>query len=205
MRPIALVLVPVGSHAPAPPRAAVLGDAGGNDTSIDHLTGETRRQWLMLEQDLLDAGIEPRILSTLRTCAKQNELYGIGRSEGDSRKIVTQAQGCRSWHVLGRAIDVILYRDGVKAGEEAYQIMGALAKARGWKWGGDFPGFPDLVHVEWHPGLTTEQVCPDVYDCETTQERALSEPDAGDESGGFPWLPFLGVATVAGVVWALRR
>ena len=191
---------------------AVLGDEP-NDTSIDDLTADTRREWLLLEQEIIANGLEPRILSTLRTCSKQNSLYQIGRGTNDDRKVVTHARGCRSWHVLGRAIDVLLYRDGKKVNDEAsYELMGSLAKARGWSWGGDFKGFRDLVHVEWHPGRTTEEACPDVERCEEIQAAALAEPDVEEASlsfgGSTQTVIVVGViaaSAAAGAWWFLRK
>lgn len=79
MRSIAFALAPAAqaSTLASTPTSSVLGEP--LDKSIDHLTGETRRQWLQLEQDLLAEGIEAQVRSTLRTCAQQDELYGVGR------------------------------------------------------------------------------------------------------------------------------
>ena len=99
-----------------------------------------------------------------RTCAQQNTIYAQGReTPGD---VVTYASGCTSWHVLGRAVDV----DPVDASgrgqpESAYAKAGAIWQAMGGVWGGAFPGFPDIGHFEWHPGLTIAQACPSPQYC----------------------------------------
>jgi hypothetical protein len=142
------------------PVALVVG-AGGLDTSLDSLEGHTHYQWLKLIAAAEEQGITVRVRSTRRTCAQQNGLYAIGRSEGDTRKVVTKARGCISWHVAGRAIDVDMLTG-------TFHQLGALAKSMGWKWGGDFPGFPDWGHFEWHPNLTIEQNCPDPSRCTDT-------------------------------------
>ncbi len=105
------------------------------------------------------AGLAPRLVSGRRSCAEQNRLYAQGRTS--SGAIVTQARGCRSWHVQRRAVDVAF----PKGAEAGYAQLGAIAKELGGKWGGDFPGFPDVGHLEYHPGLTIEQVCPDPDNC----------------------------------------
>jgi len=184
----------------------------GNEKFISMLTGDTRREWRKLEAAILETGMEPRILSSLRTCEAQRDIYSTGRGAGDTRAIISHAQGCRSWHVLGRAIDVVLYRDGKKIPtNDAYIQMGDLAKGLGWKWGGDFPGFPDMVHVEWHPGQTTEEACPDPADCEAIQAAALAFDYGEEEEGGvgdvIPWVLTAGILVAAGggVWWVMRR
>jgi hypothetical protein len=95
-----------------------------------------------------------------RTCAEQNAIYAQGRSTpGD---VVTQARGCQSWHVLGRAVDadVVDGQTGTMASEALYAAAGALWKSAGGTWGGSFPGFPDIGHFEWHPGVSLSTTCP---------------------------------------------
>lgn len=99
-----------------------------------------------------------------RTCAEQNAIYAQGReSPGE---IVTYASGCTSWHVLGRAVDVDPV-DAAGRGQPAsvYATAGAIWKNLGGVWGGTFPGFSDIGHFEWHPGLTIAQACPSPQYC----------------------------------------
>jgi hypothetical protein len=98
-------------------------------------------------------GISASVVSTRRSCAEQNAIYAGGAG------VVTEARGCQSWHVWGRAAD--LHIDGPSSG---YAVLGAEWKRMGGKWGGDF-SFGDLGHFEWHPGLTIEDVCPDQSYC----------------------------------------
>lgn len=99
-----------------------------------------------------------------RTCAEQNEIFERGRTEAGD--IVTYASGCKSWHVLGRAIDIDpVDSDGNYQPASTYKILGDTWTALGGKWGGYFPGFPDIGHFEWHPGITIEQACPDPTYC----------------------------------------
>jgi hypothetical protein len=99
-----------------------------------------------------------------RTCSEQNTIYAQGRTAGGD--IVTYASGCLSWHVLGRAVDVDpIDSAGKMQPESAYRTAGDMWQAIGGKWGGYFPGFPDIGHFEWHPGRTIEQVCPSSVYC----------------------------------------
>lgn len=104
-------------------------------------------------------GLAPRLISGRRTCAEQNALYAQGRTSPGP--VVTHARGCQSWHVQGRAVDFEI--PGGKAAD--YARVGQIAKDLGGKWGGDFKGFFDQWHLEYHPGLTIEQACPDPDNC----------------------------------------
>lgn len=110
-----------------------------------------------------------KVLSTRRLCATQNALYAQGRTAPG--QIVTHARGCQSWHVAGRAIDFM----PTPADAATYRKIGDIAKSLGGAWGGDFKvfdkttqewkAFPDLGHIEYHPGLTINDVCPDPDKC----------------------------------------
>ncbi len=167
------------------------------DTSLASLTPDTRAAAKKLLRALDDAGIAYTIRSTRRTCAEQAEQYSIGRGVDDSRAIVTQARGCMSFHTLGRAIDFTL--PGA-----AYDTLGQIAEGLGWKWGGRFPGFPDVGHVEFHPGMTIEQLCPNPDDCQSAVDAGMAA-SAGMSDGS---VSGAGVALmlVGGVVaWGVAR
>ncbi len=104
---------------------------------------------------------EARVTSTRRTCAEQNAIYAQGRTTPGA--IVTNARGCQSWHVCGRALDIYL---GSKAKSADYKWLGAQWVSLGGKWGGDFG---DPGHFEYHPGLTIERVCPNPDDCRSIE------------------------------------
>lgn len=134
------------------------------------LTRDTREHWdelVVAAKEKLGVDLEPR--SARRTCAQQAEQYEIGRLPNDTRKIVTHAKGCRSWHVVGRAVDFFVVRNGQRSTMSSdYTKVGEFAEGLGWKWGGRFPGFGpngDEGHVEWHPGMTIETVCPNPDAC----------------------------------------
>lgn len=142
-------------------------------------------------------GLDLRVRSGRRTCAEQDRIYQQGReSSGD---VVTYASGCRSWHVLGRAVDM----DPVDAAGGArpladYQTAGALWKAMGGRWGGDFPGFPDIGHFEWHPGMTIEQACPSPSYCSQIEASIETSPT-------FTYYAVVGALLSGGAFWALRQ
>lgn len=135
-------------------------------------------------------GIDARIVSTRRSCAEQNAIYAGG--------VATQARGCQSWHVWGRAADLQLS----PASTSNYALLGDKWKEMGGVWGGDFLvyGSPDIGHFEWHPGLKISDVCPDPDVC----------PAAGDwpEDRPFfarPMVRWIFGAAIAGVGITVAR
>lgn len=113
-----------------------------------------------------------QIRSGLRSCVRQNELYAQGRTTPGN--IVTNAPGCRSWHVSGRAIDFRPFHP--KTGEiiangyhPLYKIMGNIWKEEGGTWGGDFSGLFDPGHLEWHPDVSIDEICPTGTPCSRFQ------------------------------------
>lgn len=107
-------------------------------------------------------GTRPKITSSRRSCAEQNALYAQGRTEPGG--VVTNARGCRSWHVLGRSVDLYLNDWDCSS----YEPLATQWQAWGGVWGGNFPGLRDCVHFEWHPGMTITQACPDPDACSDT-------------------------------------
>ena len=132
---------------------------------------ETRRQFERLASALYKkTGLRLEVRSGRRTCKEQRDLYASGRTRGGD--IVTYADGCTSWHVLGRAVDAYVLRpDGRRSTSQAdYEVAGRLWESDfGGVWGGDFPGFGpggDAGHFEYHPGLKIADVCPLPAQCE---------------------------------------
>jgi hypothetical protein len=145
---------------------------------LSALTPDTRAAAERLLAHARSLGLNPVIQSTARTCAEQNALFAQGPT-------VTKVQGCRSWHVLGRAIDVHIGSENCAD----YVPLANYWKSLGGRWGGDFPGFADCVHFELpHPDKTMAELCPDPSpgNC----ERSV----AGQPSGGLG----RGVLTVFG-------
>ena len=103
-------------------------------------------------------GIELRVTQGLRTMEEQQALYDQGRTKPGP--VVTNAKPGSSWHNFGLAFDVAVMKDGKPtwpADEALWQKIGALGKAQGLTWGGDFQNFPDRPHFQYTGGLTLEQ------------------------------------------------
>jgi hypothetical protein len=98
-------------------------------------------------------GIDAEVVSTRRSCAEQNDIYDHGAG------VTTNARGCQSWHVWGRAVDLLVHGPA-----EGYRELGDWWKAEGGVWGGDFP-IGDFGHFEWHPGVHISDICPTGAEC----------------------------------------
>ena len=147
-----------------------------------------------------------RPLGGRRTCAQQNAIYAQGRGEGG--EIATYASGCKSWHVLGRALDVDpVDGSGRMQPASTYKTAGDLWQSMGGKWGGYFPGFPDIGHFEWHPGLTIEQACPDPSYCDAIEASIQTlMPFGRGALVGMLWTgAVLGVGYGGYKLWQRRR
>lgn len=170
------------------------------------LEWETRRQFERFAAELFKQyGLRVEVRSGRRTCAEQRSLYAQGRTTGGS--IVTYADGCNSWHTLGRAVDAyIITAAGRRSTSQSdYEKAGRLWEADfGGVWGGDFQGFGpggDAGHFEFHPGLKIAQVCPSPAACEAAvaQWGKSSRPLMGFA------MVVLGAAAGLGSVWFLMR
>lgn len=102
------------------------------------------------------------VASGVRSDKEQQDLYAIGRSSKHPGKIVTHIDGIKKrsnhqvavdgpWRGLGLAVDLVFWDEqGRPSWDEAYPwaFLGALAKAQGLVWGGDWPTLRDRPHVE---------------------------------------------------------
>lgn len=103
------------------------------------------------------AGISLLITSGFRSIEKQNELYNQGRT--DEGKILTNAKGGQSYHNYGLAIDVVPIENGsVKYNTTQWAKIGAIGKANGFEWGGDFKSLVDKPHFQISFGKSTSQL-----------------------------------------------
>lgn len=139
---------------------------------LQGLEWATRRQFERFAKTLFKrTRLRLEVRSGRRTCAEQFRLYASGRTAPGA--IVTYANGCMSWHTLGRAVDAyVITPEGRRSTSQAdYEAAGRLwESAFGGVWGGDFPGFGpggDAGHFEYHPGLKIAEVCPSPADCES--------------------------------------
>lgn len=131
--------------------------------SLDDLTPDTRAVAFRLIEIAKENGIDLRVVSTLRTCDDQNAIYNQGRTTPGP--IISGASGCRSWHVWGRALDVMVVDDDGKlvtnGRDPRYDQLGDIGRNLGMIWGGNFSWGRDAVHFEYHPNLTINDICPD--------------------------------------------
>lgn len=141
---------------PLPPGPSPL--AGGEGFLAD-LTPDTRAFVLQVAARARAEGIPIKLVSGRRTCEQQNKLYAQGRTAPGPK--ITNARGCLSWHVQGRAVDFLPH----PATDANYARVGAIAVELGGRWGGNFPGFKDAPHIEYHPGMRIEDACPDPDRC----------------------------------------
>ena len=106
-----------------------------------------------------EAGLELRITSGYRSSAEQGRLYEQGRTTDGP--IVTNAPAGRSWHNHRLAFDVApVDASGQPHWPEDVALwdqIGALGKAAGLEWGGDWKSFQDRPHFQYTDGLTLDQ------------------------------------------------
>lgn len=155
-------------------------------TSLAELTPDTRQRAEALLAAATAAGFKLSIVSTLRTCADQGSggtviIHGIPTKK---------APGCRSWHVFGRAFDVMILNE---PSEGRYAELGALGKGLGLEWGGDFATNYDPVHFQYRAGLRIDDLCPNPSDCESAVETAK----AAQSRPADPAVPLVPAATKA--------
>lgn len=126
------------------------------------------------------SGLRIYVNSGRRSCAHQRSLYAVGRTTNKGASPVTFADGCRSWHVLGRAVDLHIRdpkTDKLIYTCSEYRKLGELWESMGGKWGGRWTKFGpcgDQWHFEWHPGTEMYQICPNPDACEQL-ERVIDE------------------------------
>ncbi len=116
-----------------------------------------------LVQQAAKKGIVVVITDGFRSAAVQDRLYQQGRTTAGN--IVTNAKGGQSYHNYGLAIDFALKTpsgdviwdrqfDGNKNGVADWNEVVKMAKALGFKWGGDWAKFKDYPHLQMDFGLT---------------------------------------------------
>lgn len=146
--------------------------------TLDDLAPSVRGHFEQLLELADELGMEPHIRSAGRTCADQEALAAQGPS-------TTRARGCRSWHVLGRAIDLDLTPNVC----ETYTQLGLAWEQMGGGWGGRWTQFGtcgDAGHYQWpfegepRGGAVPSSVCREDVDCETVRslvfERERERP-----------------------------
>ena len=104
-------------------------------------------------------GIDLLVTSTYRDNDSQDALYAQGRTAPG--RIVTNARSGQSYHNYRCAVDVVPIRNGkaiwdVK--DPVWQRIGALGKAAGLEWAGDWKRFKEFPHFQYTGGLTLAQL-----------------------------------------------
>jgi peptidoglycan L-alanyl-D-glutamate endopeptidase CwlK len=157
------------------------------EQALASLTPDAAQAVAALLQWAAGQGIPAQVTEATRDCERQAELYAQGRTTAGS--VVAQVNGCKSWHVLGRAVD--LY---VGTWEPAaYERLGLQWESMGGNWGGRFG---DHVHFEWHGGHTMAELCPGDGAC---QKRSMAGIMAG------AGLAAMGVAVALWMIWRPGR
>ena len=165
--------------------------------TLDWLVPDAREAFATLLAEATRRGYLPSIVSAVRTCAEETNL--ASNPSGKAK---------RSWHVLGRAVDIELHL-GAPADDPTkfYRELGQWWREQGGTWGGDwptsfqpFPGFTvgDVMHFQWTPGLgdsPPRSTWPDGLTCsqvDVLQAAALgrspSSPATSPEKKSLPTL-----------------
>ncbi|WP_040308805.1 M15 family metallopeptidase [Asticcacaulis biprosthecium] len=103
-------------------------------------------------------GIELLVTSTYRDHESQNALYAQGRTRPGKK--VTNARGGQSFHNWRVAFDMVPLRHGKPVwgttGEDGrlWQRVGAIGKAQGLEWAGDWRRFREYPHFQYSGGLS---------------------------------------------------
>ncbi len=95
-----------------------------------------------------ELGVQLRIAQGYRSLAKQQEIYNIGRTPGDTRVTVSNATPGLSYHNYGLAIDVVEIKYGKAIWDPLTEDIGIIGESEGFDWGGRWKGFVDRPHFE---------------------------------------------------------
>ena len=130
-----------------------------NSRSLDDLLPAVAERVRRFIKAADEAGIDLLVTSTYRDNVSQNALYAQGRTAPG--KIVTNAKAGESIHNYRCAVDVVPIVAGkprwdVK--DEVWQKIGALGKAQGLEWAGDWKRFKEYPHFQYTGGLNLAQL-----------------------------------------------
>ncbi len=100
-------------------------------------------------------GIKIVVTSGSRTFAEQDALFAQGRSNPGAK--VTNARGGFSNHNFGVAFDVTIFSGSKPVWESpAYKAVGAIGRALGLEWGGDWKTIKDEPHFQLRPAWAAD-------------------------------------------------
>ena len=130
-----------------------------NSRSLDELLPPVKVRVQKFLDSAKAQGIDLLVTSTYRDNASQEALYAQGRTKPG--KIVTNAKAGQSWHNHRCAVDVVPIVAGKPvwdAKNPIWQQVGALGKAAGLEWAGDWKRFKEFPHFQYTGGLTLAQL-----------------------------------------------
>jgi hypothetical protein len=170
-------------------------------SSINDLTPDTKSRAVAFMAAANAAGLTVSMGRTRVSCAEQGMNTAPIMVNGLPLK---RAPSCRSWHVWGRAFDIVL----ASPTTDRYAQLGALGKSFGLQWGGDFKTNYDPIHFQFTGGLDITKLCPDPMKCDDALRAAGQDaplPILSSASPGLliPWSLFA-LATTAGF-WVARK
>jgi uncharacterized protein YcbK (DUF882 family) len=116
--------------------------ADNNKNYLKNLNPEMRKRTEQLIAYANSNGYDVKITSGKRTSEEQKQLQKkYAKQPGRVAK--------RSAHVAGKAIDIEVYKNGVKV-DEGYNLLGNYAKNElGMRWGGDFKSYRERWHFDY--------------------------------------------------------
>ena len=130
-----------------------------NSRKLEDLLPPVRERVERMIADCKAEGIDLLVTSTYRDNASQDALYAQGRTAPG--RIVTNARSGQSYHNYRCAVDVVPIRNGKaiwNAKDPVWQRIGALGKAAGLEWAGDWKRFKEFPHFQYTGGLTLAQL-----------------------------------------------
>lgn len=125
---------------------------------IEELHPVVQRLYLKFEDECEKAEIPILRTSTYRDIESQNALYAQGRTVKGA--ILTNARGGDSFHNYRVAFDVVPLRNGKPVwgalGDDwaLWRSVGAIGRACGLEWAGDWKKFKEFPHFQFTGGLT---------------------------------------------------
>jgi peptidoglycan L-alanyl-D-glutamate endopeptidase CwlK len=130
-----------------------------NSRSLDELLPQVRERVEKFLAVCKAEGIDLLVTSTYRDNQSQEALYAQGRTKPGVK--VTNARAGQSFHNYRCAVDVVPMMNGKpvwNVKDPVWQRVGALGKAAGLEWAGDWTRFKEYAHFQYTGGLTLAQL-----------------------------------------------
>jgi hypothetical protein len=161
--------------------------------TLAYLVPDARAAFEKLIAEATSRGLLPTIVSAVRTCCEEKNLASA------------KGKGTRSWHILGRAVDIELHL-GAPADDPAlhYRELGEWWESLGGTWGGRWvtswptaPGVPgasgDVMHFQFTPpplkDVPPQELWPTGADCTTIDANQTAYLGRDAVHGGAPSSP----------------